>query len=212
MDKRFVSLVVRYVLLLVVGFNLPFFYGLLLRFTVVVSSFVFSLFSSPLVVDNFIRLPFVVLEIIPSCVAGSAFYLLLVLSFSLGSTSWSKRLLVFFFSASLLFLFNVFRIVILAFLGSSNFFPVLHWLFFTFLSTVVVVLLWLFALRLFSVSAIPFWTDVGLLLEKADYSKAKKRYYKSAKKHSHHDGRYASSSVKSKKPCKKGSRPRSRSR
>ena len=108
-------------------------------------------------------------NIIPACVAGSAYYLLLILSLT---TPMNKRMrlksLVFLIGSFLIL--NTLRIIIFAIIFSHKgfeIFDVAHAATWYFGSTVLVVLLWFSAVLIFKIKNIPVYTDFKMLLKRA---------------------------------------------
>ncbi|RMD46081.1 pacearchaeosortase, partial [Candidatus Pacearchaeota archaeon] len=132
----------RYFFLLVVGLNLDKLYSFLTWATVNSLGLIFSIYTKPLIVRNYIRLPGLVIQVIPACVAASAFFLLIFLFFSTPMKP-EKRLKVLAFSILALFVINLARIVFLVEFSGSKYFDAVHWFFWNFLSTVFVVALYI---------------------------------------------------------------------
>ena len=105
------------------------------------------------------------IEIVPACVAGSAYYLLLVLNLSILKIKLSDRLKMISLSFLALFIINVLRIFILSTMLLSNFtlFVISHKIFWYLLSTVFVVGIWFWEVKLFKIKEIPFFSDFKFL-------------------------------------------------
>ncbi len=80
-------------------------------------------------------------------------------------------MLAFAFSAFLLV--NLLRIFILSlmFINGSSFFDITHRLFWYFLSTVFVIVIWFTEVKLFKIKEIPFYTDLKYLYKKSHLSR-----------------------------------------
>lgn len=105
-------------------------------------------------------------SIIPACIAGSAYYLLLILNLTT-PMHVSKRVKSLFFILGLFMLLNIMRIVSFAmFFASKNYevFNLAHVASWYFGSTVLVVLLWFVNVRLFKIGSIPIYTDIKAII------------------------------------------------
>ncbi|MCW8965666.1 MAG: pacearchaeosortase, partial [Candidatus Pacearchaeota archaeon] len=105
------------------------------------------------------------IEIIKSCVAGSAYYLLLILNLSIPNIEIKKRLKMIAFSFSVLLLINLIRIITMSFLAISNskFFDITHQITWYILSVLFVIGIWFSEVKIFKIKSIPFYTDMKLL-------------------------------------------------
>lgn len=108
-----------------------------------------------------------VVEIVPACVAGSAYLLLLILNLSV-DMDWKKRIKSILLSFAILFVLNVLRIVFLTslYVNDSVFFDFSHKFFWYGLSTFFVVGIWFFVVKVFSIKKVPVYSDVKYFLKK----------------------------------------------
>ncbi len=172
--KDLLSLCVRYLILIITGIpNFWLFYFLFTPLTVYASYFLFKLFyQNTLLMSNIILVNSIPIEIIDACVAGSAYYLLLIFNLSIPNIKIKKRLLLLLFSFSLFFIVNIIRIIVSSALLVSGaiWFDFAHRLFWYIGSIVFVVGIWFFSVKLFKIKEIPFYTDIKNL-----FSLAKKK-------------------------------------
>ncbi|MBW6442447.1 pacearchaeosortase [Patescibacteria group bacterium] len=114
------------------------------------------------------------IELIPACIAGSAYYLLLVLNLSTPGLKFKKRLSAIFFSFGIFLVINILRIVLLSFLAytESAFFDVTHQFLWYAVSTLFVVGIWFVEVKIFKITEIPFYSDLKKLFS---LSKTKKK-------------------------------------
>jgi len=159
----------RYLILLGFMFTLPLIYSILTPITIYSTAAILKLFYSNILVynQNILINSSIVIEIIPACVAGSAYLLLLILNLSV-SMDLKKRIYSIFLSFIILFAFNSLRIVLFAILFENSFylFDFTHKLFWYFLSTLFVVLIWFFIVKLFKIKEIPVYSDMRYLILK----------------------------------------------
>ena len=101
------------------------------------------------------------LNFISACAAASA-YLLLLLLVLLTDIKLKEALRIFFVGSLLIFAANIIRIDILIITlikYGSSLFNTLHLLFWKILSTIYVVLLWIFLTKTFKIKEIPIYSD-----------------------------------------------------
>jgi len=166
-NKYIVNLCVRYFFLIIVVLSLPLFYRILTPLTVKSVSFLLNLVYQGVYSNkNFIYLGKTLIELIPACVAGSAYILLLILNLTV-EMSLKKRFFSIIISFLLLFSLNVTRIFLLAILyhNQNPYFDFTHKLFWYFLSTIFVIGIWFLTVKVFSIKEIPAYSDVKLLIK-----------------------------------------------
>ena len=124
-----------------------------------------SLVSDTIIIINN-QLP---IQLIPACIAGAAYYLLLVLNLSTPEIKLKKRIKAIIFSFSVFLVLNVLRIVLLAnlALSGSPYFDVTHTLFWYGVSTIFVVGIWFTEVMIFKIKEIPCYSDLKFLYEKS---------------------------------------------
>jgi len=165
MKKKLYSLILRYLIIFLVGLsNLWVFYKLFTSPTIFLVSKALGLFESVHVLQDILIYGESIIQIIPACVAGSAYYLLFILCLAIPNLRLVKRVLILIFSFGLLFLINVFRIVFLVLIRGSFYFETIHLLFWYILSTIFVVLIWILCVRIFSIKEIPIYSDIRFLV------------------------------------------------
>jgi exosortase/archaeosortase family protein len=105
------------------------------------------------------------IELVNACVAGSAYYLLLILNLAT-PMKLKKRAYSIMFSFLCLLVLNILRIFVFSvlFLNDFSFFDTAHKLFWYGLSTVFVVAIWFLTVKLFRIKEIPVYSDVRKIL------------------------------------------------
>lgn len=109
------------------------------------------------------------IEIINACIAGSAYYLLFILNFSIPNIKIKKRIKMLLFSFGFFLALNILRIFIFSLLfiySSQNFFDITHKLFWYFGTTIFVVLIWFIEVKAFKIRDIPIYSDIVSLIKK----------------------------------------------
>ena len=158
---------IRYLILLGFMFSIGLIYLIFTKLTINSVAFLLRMFFEEVVIKgNIIVIGFDVIQIVPACVAGSAYLLLLILNLTV-PMKLKKRIKFILLSFAILFVLNVLRIVFLAslYVNGSVYFDFSHKLFWYGLSTVFVVGIWFGMVRVFKIKKIPVYTDVLYFLK-----------------------------------------------
>lgn len=159
----------RYLFLILMSIsNLWIFYFVFTPLTMYPVYHIFSLFYETSIIGTFIIIDNIPVEFIMACIAGSAYYLLLILIFSTPDIKLKERLLMVFIAFTSLLLINIVRIsiLILVLFYGYSFFDVTHKLFWYVMSTVFVIAIWFAEARYFKVKGIPIYSDIKYLFKK----------------------------------------------
>ena len=168
--SRLISIVIRYLFLLLIGLpNLFLFYFIFTPLTIYPVYFLFRIFFNVSLSGNilyFANYPSV--QIIDACIAGAAYYLLLILNLSTSKIKIERRIKMILYSFASLLALNILRIFILFILLVSNFalFDLTHKLFWYFLSTVFVVAIWFIQVKIYKIKEIPFYSDLKMIYKR----------------------------------------------
>jgi exosortase/archaeosortase family protein len=167
-------IIFRYLILLILMFSLPAIYKVFSILTIYPVIFLLRLiYPSVLLFRNIIAINMnVYIQIIPACIAGSAYLLLLILNLSVPITA-KKRVFSLVLSILILLCLNILRIFFLSVLyyNKSNLFNFTHLFFWYVLSTIFVIAIWFFIVKIFSIKEIPIYSDLKVLY---DGSKSRK--------------------------------------
>jgi len=172
--KQFIDLLIRYAILIIVALpNFWLFYFIFTPLTVYPIYFLLSLFFETSLMGNIILIGKFPIELIPACIAGSAYYLLLILNLSTPKIKFQKRVKMIFFSFTFLLILNILRIFLLSliFISGTSLFDISHKLFWYLGSTVFVVGIWFIEVKLFKIKEIPFYSDIKFLYKKSKLKK-----------------------------------------
>lgn len=157
-----VEMLSRYLLILILGSgSLYIFYSIFTRPTIFISFALLKIFYPIIIVANTAIFQAVTIALIPACVAGAAYYLLLILNLATPMELKTRVFsLVFLFAT--FFVFNVIRIVLFAVLAFEGYqyFDIAHKAVWYFGSTVLVVALWFVNASIFKIKEIPIYTDI----------------------------------------------------
>ncbi len=156
---------IRYTILLALGLLSFYFYKLIQPITFYSTFGLLNLFYDVEIIENFIAVnQTYFIEIIPSCVAASAYLLLIALNLA---TPMNKKQRVYSLGFALFafFILNLIRISILSVLFVEEYlmFDSIHKLSWYLLSTLFVVFIWFASVKITNVTSIPVYTDVKLL-------------------------------------------------
>jgi exosortase/archaeosortase family protein len=170
MKKRgkILDIAIRYLILLIIGIlGTSFFYFIFTSATIYSVYYLLKLFFNASLSVDTITINNSPIQIIGACVAGSAYFLLLILNLSTPKIKSGKRIGAILFSFSSLLIVNILRIFILSilFLSGTSFFDTAHKLFWYVGSIVFVVGIWFLSVSLFKIKEIPFYSDIKSLLQ-----------------------------------------------
>ncbi|VVB82065.1 Uncharacterised protein [uncultured archaeon] len=177
-EKLLGNISVRYLILFVLGLlGNEIFYLIFLPLTIFPVNFLLKFFFSTSLVSSIIYINNLPIEIIGACVAGSAYYLLLILNLSTPGIKIKKRIALLIFTFLSLLILNVLRIFLLSmlFVSGTSFFDLAHKLFWYAGSTLFVVGIWFLGVWLFKIKEIPFYSDIKSLCENYKKIKTKKK-------------------------------------
>lgn len=170
--NEFTDVILRYSILVLVAIpNLWLFYFIFTPLTTYAVYFVLNNFFDVILIQpNFIIINGLFqIELIEACIAGAAYYFLLILNLSMPKVKNIMRIKMILFAFSSLFVLNVARILVLTlvFLQRPEVFAVTHKIFWYSLSTVFVVAIWFAEVKIFKIKEIPFYSDLKYLYRKS---------------------------------------------
>ncbi len=171
---KFLGISLRYLILLLVGIlSLWIFYKIFASLTIYPVYGLLSLFFDSNLMGNVILVNQIPIEIINSCIAGSAYYLLLILNLSIPNIRIKKRISMIAFSFICFLFLNILRIFFLSllFISGSSWFEFTHKLFWYLISIVFVVGIWFLEIKLFNVKGIPFYSDLKTIYNESIFKK-----------------------------------------
>jgi len=158
------NIFLRYIFLIILSIgNLAIFYKILTPLTVHTLNFFLTLTQKTQVVGNRILMEGLAIDIIPACVAGSAFYLLTILVMSIPRMKADKRMKMISIAFVSLFAANIARLVFLVNITDLASFDFIHWLFYNFISVLFVVGIWTLLVKIYQIKEIPIYSDLRFL-------------------------------------------------
>jgi len=158
------SLFIRYFILLIVAIpNFWIFYFIFSSLTIYPVYFLLNLFFEASLSNNLIFIGnHIPIGIISACVAGSAYYLLLILNLSIPNIKIGKRIKMICFAFLSFLIANIIRIFLLSliYVLKPNLFDISHKLSWYIGSIVLVVAIWFIEVKKFNIKGIPFYSDI----------------------------------------------------
>lgn len=164
-SKYIYSIFLRYLILVITALpSFWIFYFIFTPLTLYPSYFVLKLLFGATLTGNVILIGqnSVPVEIIDACIAGSAYYLLLILNLSIPDIKFKKRIKMIFFAFFSFLIVNIIRIIILSsiFVLKPNIFDITHKLSWYLGSIILIVAIWFIEVKKFRVKGIPFYSDL----------------------------------------------------
>ena len=156
------NIALRYALMIFFGLFLNMFYIVFLPLTIYPVYWLLGIFFTVSLSGALLTVNSAQIELIGACIAGSAYFLLLLLNLSTPKIKIKKRLLIIFFDFSIFLTINILRIFILSIMliKDSAFFAITHQLFWYALSILIAFLIWIFTVKIFRIKDIPFVSDL----------------------------------------------------
>lgn len=177
--KKILGIFARYFAVLLLGLgNLYILYKIFTPITIYTLKAILSIFSNPILKDNIIQLGCTKVEIIPACIAGAAFYLLLILLLTTSDIKPITRLKAGLTALLIFFILNILRILFLTTITNKPYFEAIHWIFWHLMSTIFVIVTWIIIVKLYKIESIPIYSDLKYmksLIYPAKKTKGKKK-------------------------------------
>lgn len=175
------NIVTRYLITVVLGVFLSIFYIIFTPLTAYSVYFILKFFYPVVLQANKLIIQSAAIVLIPACIAGSAYYLLLILNL-LTPMKLGTRLKAIIFSFITFLIINIIRITVFSYLYLEGFqyFDLAHLFFWYVLSIVFVFLIWIAEIKIYKIKEIPVYTDLKFLLSltKRGRKKLKKKSVK----------------------------------
>lgn len=171
------DLIIRYAILLILGLNgLFIIYFLISPITIYLSFFALNIISNATLSGNSIFFRGIQINLIPACIAGSAYYLLLILNLTtpMDKKTRTKSLL---FIIGLFFILNILRIIVFSILFSNkySYFDFAHESTWYIGSTILIMVIWFANVRIFKINHIPIYSDMRLIYKESESKKIKSK-------------------------------------
>lgn len=173
-NKNFFFLIpIRYLILLGIMLSISIIYLIMTPLTVYPVDFLLKIFIKVNLVTSGVLYPVLILgnktliEIVPACIAGSAYLALLILNLTVPMEK-RKRIYSIALSVLILLVLNILRITIFSLLYyyKMPFVDFTHWFFWHVISTIFVVGLWFLMVKIFKIKEIPVYSDIKFIYTK----------------------------------------------
>lgn len=163
--RKVYSIIVRYFILIITALpNFWVFYFIFTPLTIYPVYFILNLLFNASLSGNvlFIENYPASIEIIDACIAGSAYYLLLIFNLSIPNIKIYRRLKMIGFAFFSFLIVNIIRIVLLSaiYVLKPSLFDISHKLSWYVGSIVFVVGIWFIEVKKFKIKEIPFYSDI----------------------------------------------------
>jgi exosortase/archaeosortase family protein len=134
-----------------------------------------------------IQTNFVTIQLVPACIAISAFYLLIFLLLATANIELKTRIKAILAATITLLVLNVTRILLLTTIINKPYFEIIHWTLWHILSTILVVTIYIAVIKLYKIKSIPVYDDLKYLKSQIKFKKSKKnkKKVKKTKKKKH---------------------------
>ena len=163
--KKICFMFSRYVFIFLLGIgNLFLIYKIVTPITIFLVGKTVTLFGSIYSLGNLFYFSDFNVMLIPACVAGSAFFLLVFLVFSTANISPKKRILALLTSTAILLLLNYIRIILMISIANTLYFETVHWIFWNLTSVLFVVVIWFFVAKIYKINEVPIYSDIKYLI------------------------------------------------
>ena len=171
MKNNLKSIIIRYLILVLAALpGLGLFYIIFSPLTVypvfgLLKLFFNASFCNICSVPNTILINQFTIELIGSCIAGSAYYFLLILNLATPSIKLKQRLQMLFGGFLVFLIMNILRIFFMSlmYMNGSVLFDFAHKFIWYIGTTIFILLIWFVEVRIFKIKEIPFYTDVRFL-------------------------------------------------
>lgn len=183
-SKKLTDIFARYLIMVLASVSgLWIFYFIFTPLTVYPVYFILNLFFDKVLLINGVILinSTFPIELVKACIAGSAYYLLLILNLATPKIVLKKRIKILAITFLSLLVLNILRIILLSsvYVSGSLWFNSLHMFFWYFANIVFVVGIWFFMVKRFKIKTIPFYSDMKFI------KSLKKKTHKSKYTHKH---------------------------
>ena len=160
--KEIISLIMRYGTLVLLGIWIDIIYIIFTPLTVFPVYWILDwIYGAGLIGKDLIVSKGIFIQLAGVCIAGSAYYLLLLLNFTT-SMDIRRRVKSLLFTIAGFLILNILRIffMVVIFFNLPNYFDLTHKLFWYIGSTIIVVAIWFSAVKIFKIKDIPFYSDI----------------------------------------------------
>jgi len=167
--KSLQRIIIRYLILLLFVLFASYsdiLYKILLKATIIPVNAVLNLFYSSFTAGNMIITGDYAIELIPACIAISAYLLLIIINLST-NMSPKKRIYSLLFSIAALLILNITRIIIFSALFEADYqnFELLHKIVWYFFSIGFVAGVWFLTAYVFKIKGIPVYSDIKTIIK-----------------------------------------------
>lgn len=167
--KYYKNILLRLLIAIIFVSLYEYFYKIIYPLTVYPAYFFINLAYPANLINNSIFVGSNMITIIPACIAGMAYSLLLFLILFTKGITLKKSLKMFFIGSGLILAMNILRIDLLSWIlieFGSDLFDKMHLLFWNFISGGYVALVWIYLVKRFKIKKIPIVSDIKELYKR----------------------------------------------
>ncbi len=131
---------------------------------------------SPIIKNDLLTIKGIEVVFVSSCIAASAYYLLLILIMLTKDINLKTRLKMFLIGSLSILIANIIRIIILIFILINyglNWFETFHLFLWKFVATIYVIAVWLLLTHYYKINSIPIYSDLKHLIDNSLLKKRK---------------------------------------
>ncbi|MEK6829209.1 MAG: pacearchaeosortase [Nanoarchaeota archaeon] len=175
-SNEILSIFYRYLLLIALPLGgLWLFYFVFTPLTVYPVYFLFNYFFGATLDKTTVYVGLVPIELIKACIAGSAYYLLLIFNLSTPNIKINQRLKMLFFAFLIFLVVNILRIFVLGilYMAGSPLFDIIHRLSWYAGSVALIVAIWFYQVKAYKLKEIPAYSDLKFLYRNSLLTKRK---------------------------------------
>ena len=175
-SKEFLNIFFRYFLLILLPLGgLWIFYFVFTPLTVYPIYFLLNYFFGATLEGTTVYVRAIPIEMIKACIAGSAYYLLLIFNLSTPKIKITQRLKMIFFAFLIFLAANLLRIFLLTilYMAGSPLFDIIHKLSWYAGSVILVIAIWFYQVKIYKLKKIPFYSDLKFLYKHSILTKRK---------------------------------------
>ncbi len=153
----------KFILVLLLGIFYEIFYIIFTPLTIYPTFIISNIFFDAALIENALIIDSTIFKFIPACIAASAYLLLAILILTTKGINFGKCLKLFIIGSLLILSANILRLEFLIFLYrnfSIELFNTIHLFIWKVLSSIYVVLVWLFITKYFKIKEIPIYSTL----------------------------------------------------
>lgn len=177
--NKFQSIALRYVMILTLGINNFYIISKIITpLTIHITRTTLNIFTPTTLTQNIIQTQTTTIQLIPACIAISAYYLLIFLLLATPNIQIKTRIYTILTATLSLLILNTTRILILIPLTQTQSFATIHWATWHIFSTTLVAAIYITTIKLYKIKSTPIYSDLKYLKSQIKKPKRKIKHKK----------------------------------